>query len=76
MEEIYTENLLIRYLYKESDLFEKLELEDVIENDPGFRSLFSQLKNAFEMLPKAHFTPANHLVQRILLQSREAALQI
>ena len=45
MEKLYTENALIRYIYKESDLFEKLEVEYALEKDRKLRAIFTKLRN-------------------------------
>lgn len=74
MEEIYTENALVRYLYKESDLFERLEIEDALENDQQFFQLFIRLKKAKNNLSHLALIPSVPSLQNILNYS--AALSV
>ena len=75
MEKIYSKNLLIRYLYNEADLFEKLEVEHALNADSDTMQLFQKLKNGFGLLPKANFFPSQTTVDKILFASRDIAMQ-
>ncbi|HAQ38427.1 MAG TPA: hypothetical protein DCX89_03660 [Saprospirales bacterium] len=66
MEEIYTENALVRYLYKESDLFERLEIEDALENDQQLFRLFVRLNKAKINLSHLALLPSVTSIQNIL----------
>lgn len=74
MEEIYTENALVRYLYKESDLFERLEIEDALENDHRLFQLFLRLKKTKNNLSHLALIPSVSSLQNILNYS--AALSV
>ena len=74
MEEIYTENALVRYLYKESDLFERLEIEDALENDHRLFQLFLRLKKTKNNLSPLALIPSVSSLQNILNYS--AALSV
>lgn len=75
MEKIYSEKVLIRYLYNEADLFEKLEVENALISDSNTLKLFNKLKSGFEQLPKAKFFPSQKTIDKILFASRDIAMQ-
>jgi len=75
MEKFYTENALIRYIYKESDLFERLEVENALETEPVVLDMYLKLCNLFNELPKVLFMPANKTLENILAFSREHAFE-
>lgn len=72
MDRLYTENALIRYIYKESDFFEKFEVENAIESDASTRNIYLELCELFEVLPKAQFSPSQNCLDKILAFSRNA----
>ena len=75
MEKFYTENALIRYIYKESDLFEKLEVEHAIETEPEIRDIYIDLCILFNELPDVTFVPSTKTVENILALSRDLSFQ-
>lgn len=75
MVKFYSESLLIRYLYNEADLFEKLEVEHALETDSDTMKLFKKLKEGISQLPKAKFFPSQASIDKILFASRNIALQ-
>ena len=74
MEQNYTENVLIRYIYKEADFFEKLEVENAIENDHQVNKLYKKLNGLLDILPKVKFTPSKEIIDQILFSSKNAEL--
>ena len=75
MERLYTENVLIRYIYKESDFFERLEVEHAIEYEEDIRNIYIELCEVFDELPKLEFTPSENIIENILSFSRNTAFQ-
>jgi hypothetical protein len=75
MEEIYSEKVLIRYLYKESDLFERLEIENAIETNKKVRTIFMEMNKIFDLLPKVAFVPSDKTINRILQASKHTTIQ-
>ena len=75
MEKFYTENALIRYIYKESDLFERLEVENALETEPVVLDMYLKLCSLFNELPKVLFVPASKTLGNILAFSREHAFE-
>lgn len=76
MEEIYTENALVRYLYKESDLFERLEVEYALENDPKLFELYLRLKSTKNNFSTIDFIPSENSLQNILAFSAAMPVHI
>jgi len=74
MEQNYTEKVLIRYIYKEADFFEKLEVENAIENDHQVNKLYKKLNGVLDILPKVKFTPSQEIINQILFSSKNAEL--
>lgn len=69
MEKDYTQNLLIKYLYRETDIFETLELEDALEHDFFLAEEYNMLKQSFDELQKVTFLPAKSSIQNLLAYS-------
>ena len=66
MDKLYSENALIRYIYKESDLFEHLEVEHALEYDQSIGELYLELCQLFEELPQVHFKPSQKSINCIM----------
>ena len=66
MEETYTEEYLIKYIYKETDIAERFEIEDAIENDSQLNKAFMKLYYAYKSLPKVLFRPSDKVIRNIL----------
>ena len=75
MDKLYTENALIRYIYKDSDFFEKLEVEHAIEFEDDVNKLYLDLCELFDVLPKVQFAPAKNTIDKILSYSRNTAFR-
>lgn len=66
MDKIYTDLSIIKYIYKETGLIERFEIEDAIENDARTRNVFQKFYRAYKMLPKVLFRPHKRVVENIL----------
>lgn len=73
MEQPYTQELLVQFIYKETPVLESFEIEDAIENNKVLAFQHATLQSAFHRLPKASFVPTNQTVQRLLDYSRSSA---
>jgi hypothetical protein len=71
MEQTYTEEKLIQFIYGECDLLERLEIEDAIENDFFTNDSYLSIMDAYNLLPKVKFSPSKKAVDNILQYSRE-----
>ncbi len=68
----YTENNIIRFIYKECDLFEKLEMEFAMEDDSTLLESYHELMNGYTSLPKVTFSPKKSSLDAILAYSGKA----
>jgi len=66
MEQDYTSEKIIQYIYGECDLFERLEIENALLHDLGLRGEYQELRDAYRALPKVTFSPATETVNSIL----------
>jgi len=70
MDQTYTNDLLIKYIYSETDIAEKFEIENAIENDSQLKRTFLRLYYAYKSLPRVLFRPSERVVNNLLLMSR------
>jgi len=73
MEQDYTSNVLIKYLYRETSLTETLEIENAISEDSKVRAEYQRLKNGCARFPKVTFYPTDETISNILTHSRLSA---
>jgi hypothetical protein len=62
----YTENQIIQFIYKECDLFEKLEMEFAMEDDSTLLESYKELMVGYNNLPKVTFSPKKSTINAIL----------
>lgn len=65
----YTPNMLVKYIYSETDLFETPEIENAIDNDIHLKESYMTLKNGANELPKVQFAPSQAAIDNILFFS-------
>jgi hypothetical protein len=68
----YTQNNIIQFIYKECDLFERLEMEFALEDDSTFMESYQELLDGYTTLPKVSFSPKTSSVDVILAYSAKA----
>jgi hypothetical protein len=69
----YTENQIIQFIYKECDLFDRLEMEFAMEDDSTLLEAYSELMKGYEILPKVKFSPKKSTIDAILNYSTAEA---
>ena len=62
----YTEDSLVRFIYRDTTLFEHFEIQDAIENNPSLKTQFKILYQAFKSLPNILFSPSKSCIDKIL----------
>ncbi len=75
MEENYTSNALVQFVYREMPADQAVEMAHQIDEDPELRSMFDDLLLAKIQLPKARFNPSNNVLNNILQYSTKTALE-
>jgi len=73
MKHAYTEEQLIRFMYKECDIFEKLEIEFAMEDDSTLMNSYQKLLHGIQSLPGVKFSPSKSTINNILKYSFEAS---
>jgi hypothetical protein len=75
MEENYTINALVQFIYREMPAEEAVEMAQLIEENPEMREMFDTLLLAKIQLPKARFNPSNVALNNILQYSTKTAFE-
>lgn len=75
MEENYTMNALVQFLYHEMPAEEAVEMAHLIENDPQMHAMFNELLLAKIQLPKSKFNPSQTAINNILQYSTKTAFE-
>ena len=74
MEETYTYQTLVQFLYHEMPAGDAVEMAHLIEADEFLHAEFNSLHTAKAMLPKALFNPSKNSINNILRYSEKTAL--
>lgn len=70
---LYTEETLIQYYYKETDLFTTLEVEYALLHDSVVRRRYNRLISNFNLLNQGKISPSKSGVSDILAYSRKSS---
>lgn len=74
MQQNFTPNHLIQYLYHETNVCDTLAIEAGLEEDLALREEFETLTAAYRQLPKVKFSPSDQAIRNILRYSERTAL--
>ena len=74
MKHNYTNNLLLKYLYNETSVLLKLEVENAINEDNQVRESYKELEKGYKMFPKVSFYPSDDTMSTILNYSQKQVL--
>ena len=75
MEENYTYNKLVQFLYHEMPAEEAVGMAEYLDEDVETRAMFNSLLLAKTQLPKARFHPSQTALNNILRYSTKTALE-
>lgn len=67
----YTDSQIIQLIYKELDLFTRLEMEFAMEDDSTLMDTYQEFLTANQSLPDVHFSPKPGSLDKILQYSRQ-----
>jgi hypothetical protein len=73
MAQIYTENQILRLVYGECDLFDRLETEFAMEDCPRLLHLYDDMREMKAEMPTFSKSPSTHVVNNILAYSSLSA---
>ena len=74
MKHNYTFNYLLKYLYGETGILRKLEIENAIQEDPKVKSEYFKLRRSYKSLAKISFYPSQKAINAILDYSKKSSL--
>jgi len=73
MEQPYTQEHLVQFIYKETPVLETFEIEDALENNAVLADQCATLMSAFTKLPEVKLEPTKKTILRLLDYSRKPA---
>ena len=73
MEQPYTQEHLVQFIYKETPVLETFEIEDALENNAVLANQCATLMSAFNKLPEVKLDPSEQTILRLLDYSRKPA---
>jgi len=71
MELSFTQSDLIRYIYKEVTINEKLQIEQALKSDFALYEMYAESKAAYDELPRVKFNPSTSVLQSIMKYSSQ-----
>lgn len=71
----YTPELLIKYVYGDTDIADRLELEYALENNAVLRAQYLDILNSYRNIPKVTFSPKKSTLDNILNYSTSTSLE-
>lgn len=71
----FTQNDLIRFIYKETSLEETQVIREALCVDSILRNEYDSLLEGYKVLPKVKFSPSKSAIQNILDYSSISALE-
>ncbi|MEM1119070.1 MAG: hypothetical protein AAGJ18_01390 [Bacteroidota bacterium] len=75
MEQTFTNNDLVKFIYKETDIFETLEIQNALTEDADLMDQYQALMGGFMELPAVTFAPAPSVLQNILKYSAKTRVE-
>ena len=76
MKQTFTQNDLIRFVYKEVSTVEKLAIEDELAKNWTLNEQYEEILSAYTRLPKALFSPSASCIQNILKYSSQSTVGV
>ena len=76
MQETFTSNDLIRYIYHETTMEETRKIRKALAEDAILRNEYDSLLEGYKVLPKVKFQPSKSSIQNILDYSTISALEV
>lgn len=70
----FTQQHLLKYIYKETSATETLQIREALNNDWDLNEQYNEMLLAYRQLPKVTFKPSNNSIQNILRYSESSAV--
>ena len=74
MQQKFTPEDLVRFLYRETPASETLAIHDALHDDEALAATFDELVEGFQQLPRVQFSPSSKAINRILMYSDQETL--
>lgn len=75
MKQKFTQNQLIKYIYRETSAAETLAINEALSFDDDLYTSYQQLLQGYQQFPKATFEPSPSAIQNILRYSEATAVE-
>lgn len=75
MTKTFTPELLIKYIYRETTISERLIIQDALHRDYALREEYLELYKAYKQLPKVKFRPSSKTIRAVMEYSRATAIE-
>ena len=75
MQQKFTLNDLVRYLYNETSASETLAINEALHTDPVLMNQYEEMLVSYQQLPRVKFSPAPASLNNILQYSRQRSLE-
>lgn len=75
MKQKFTQNHLVRFIYKETNATESMAIINAIDNSYELREQYNELLNSYQQLPKVTFQPKTSSIDNILKYSQTTSVQ-
>ncbi len=72
MKQVFTQNDLLRFVYKESTTVEKAAIKKALSEDWMLKEAYIEIYEAYKALPKATFSPSTNCLNKILKYSAQS----
>ena len=75
MDQKFTKNHLIRFIYKETTVAETMAINDALNEDFELLEKYHELMQGFHQLPQVKFNPTDASIQSILRHSKQTSVE-
>ena len=75
MQQPFTPDHLLRYIYKETSAAETLAIDAALNQDDELWAAYESLHDGYRQLPKVKFSPSRKAIQNILAYSERSAVE-
>ena len=75
MKQKFTQNHLVRFIYKETSAAETIAISNAIDTNYDMREEYNNLMHSYKQLPKATFQPKLSTIENILKYNEKTSVQ-
>ncbi len=75
MDQKFTKNHLLKFIYKETNAAETLAINEALNSDFELLEKYHDLLQGYHQLPKVKFNPSDAALQRIMRHSKRTSVE-